>query len=124
MDIEILKGKTLVSVDGEIGGMEAVFQADSGERYKMLHVRDCCEHVYLDDICGEFSDLIGAPLLEAEKIEGEHISDEETDSLTWTFYKLGTIKGCVTLVWRGESNGYYSEGVDFLRLDESGEAIY
>jgi len=40
MDIDILKGKTLVSVDGEIGGMEVVFQADSGERYKMLHVQD------------------------------------------------------------------------------------
>jgi len=124
MDIDIMRGKTLVSVDGELRGKEVIFQTDSGEIYKMLHVQDCCEHVYLDDICGEFSDLIGAPLLEAEKIQGEHISDEETYSLTWTFYKLGTIKGCVTLVWRGKSDGHYSEGVDFLRLDESGEPIY
>jgi hypothetical protein len=68
--------------------------------------------------------LIGSPLLEAEKIEGEGEEAEEGDSVSWTFYKLGTIKGCVTIVWRGSSNGYYSEGVDFKGLDETGNVIY
>ena len=40
MDIDILKGKTLVSIIGDIGGDEIIFQTDSGEKYKMYHMRD------------------------------------------------------------------------------------
>ena len=40
MDIDIMRGKTLVSVDGELRGKEVIFQTDSGEIYKMLRVQD------------------------------------------------------------------------------------
>lgn len=49
--------------------------------------------------------------------EASEIDENASESGTWTFYKLATCKGYVTLRWYGESNGYYSEEVDFRKID-------
>lgn len=114
-----LAGKTLVAVDGMRNGNDRVeITCSDGKKYVMYHSQDCCEGVSIDDVCGDVNDLIGSPILIAE----ESRSNENTpgvkhekyqESFTWTFYKLATIKGYVTIRWYGLSNGYYSESVDF-----------
>ena len=125
--VTILKdfiGKTLQSVIVDRNNKEdsILFVFDDGTRYKMFHNYDCCEVVLINDICGDTEDLIGKPLLMAEEVTNSEdlLRDEIKDvypnvSFTWTFYKLATIKGSVTIRWFGTSNGYYSEEVSIIR---------
>lgn len=126
MSIEVqfseLVGKTVVGVLGTVGDKEFVMETKDGHEYVMYHEQDCCESVRVEDIAGDLNDLLGTPILEAEEVssdkdpEGYVNTDEWSDeSRTWTFYKLRTIRGGVTLRWLGESNGYYSESVTFSR---------
>lgn len=88
----------------------------------MYHDQDCCEAVSIDDIVGDINDLIGSPLTMAEEVtnpDGLGRKDEYDESYTWTFYKFATNKGYVTIKWYGESNGYYSESVDFIPSNEN-----
>lgn len=110
-----LIGKTLASVTQE-GNDEIVFVASSGERWKMFHQQDCCESVSIEDVNGDLQDLVGSPIIMAEEIDNYDPAPRGEDSFTWTFYKLATAKGYVTIRWYGSSNGYYSESVDFLKL--------
>lgn len=118
LGIEELLGKTLTQIVKDED--EILFIVSDNEQYKMYHSQDCCENVLIDDIDGDLNDLIGVPILQAEEITSdvnpEGVSMDYQDSFTWTFYKLATIKGYVTIRWYGESNGYYSEGVDFVKL--------
>ena len=135
MDIKELIGKTIVSIVGmEKGSEEITFTTLDGKQYKMYHEQDCCENVTIDDVCGDVMDLIGSPLLLAEERTSEENPPDVTeqrlklqkdaayvewqDSFTWTFYHFATINGYLDLRWYGESNGYYSESVDFKEIEE------
>jgi hypothetical protein len=116
-DIRDLFGKTLKSIDVSKENDIITFITSNNEEYEMFHQQDCCESVVIEDICGDLEDLVGTPLLEAEEITNDnHNTSNAYDSTTWTFYKLGTIKGSVTIRWIGISNGYYSESVDFFKV--------
>jgi hypothetical protein len=114
-----LLGKTLARVEVADDKSEIIFETSNGERYGLYHSQDCCENVGIEEVVGDLSDLIGSPVMEAEEVSSEGAPPppgEYVQSYTWTFYKIGTAKGAVTLRWLGESNGYYSESVDFIRL--------
>jgi hypothetical protein len=118
-DISELKGQTIVVIEGSDD--EITFHTENGDKYYMYHDQDCCETVTVEEIIGNLNDLIGTPIIEAECEESDDNStgDESfggtQDEQKWTFYKLGTIKGHVTIRWYGESNGYYSTSVSFRK---------
>lgn len=122
VDFSRLLGKTLVSIERVTPDKdqdELIFTTNEGEIYKLFHNQDCCESVAIEDIEGDLNDLIGSPILQAEEIISGDLNGltYTPDSFAWTFYKLATIKGYVTIRWLGESNGCYSENVDFVKLN-------
>lgn len=119
VDVAVLLGKTLTEIE-QIGNDVLIFRTSEDEEYKMCHIQNCCESVSVEDICGSLDDLIGSPLLMADESSNSAdpppAPERGPDSYTWTFYRFATIKGSVTIRWYGESNGYYSESVDFAKI--------
>ena len=122
MNFNILKGLTITSIDGlEDDSTEVIFTTSEGRRFEMSHSQDCCERVSIEDVCGDINDLLNSPILLAEEETSDYdpvdINKEYHDDLyCWTFYKLSTFKGDVTIRWYGESNGYYSVSVNFKEI--------
>lgn len=126
-DISELKGLTLARVQGlEVDSEMVYFVTTCGHAFKMYHSQDCCEVVQIIDIAGDVDDLIGEEILLAEEVNSTadipqigsqtfHYKPTD-DSHTWTFYRIATRKGFVVIRWLGESNGYYSESVDFEEI--------
>ena len=115
-NFEVLKGKVLVSVTGKVGADEMLFTDTNGVSYILHHSQNCCESVTIEDINGDLNDLIGSEILQAEESSNRdpwNGKPEKAYSFTWTFYRIATMKGGVVIRWLGESNGYYSESVDF-----------
>lgn len=119
LNVDVLLGKTLTRFEVNNADDEIAIETEDGLKYRMYHDQNCCESVSIDDIAGNLEDLIGSPITMAEcvinndPVEGVKY---QPDSHTWTFYKFATLKGYVTIRWFGESNGYYSEEVDFVEV--------
>lgn len=117
-----LVGKTITAFAVSPDNERITIECSDGTSYLQCHHQDCCESVVVEDICGDVADVIGSPVLVAnESTSGERPSDLpkpdwEDESCTWTFYKIDTAKGGITIRWHGSSNGYYSESVNFERM--------
>jgi len=117
--LDDLRGKTFDRVYVNDDKTELIFENAEYE-FKLLHEQDCCEGVTIEDIVGDLDDLVGRPIDIVEEVEYDsdfnppEVEPVSGDSFTWTFYKFATIKGYVDVRWLGESNGYYSESVDFV----------
>ena len=94
----------------QMGEDVIVFECTSGNIYCLYHFQDCCESVYISDICGDLTDLSG------KIVRAEETTSELEDYGMWTFYKIDTVNGGVTIRFNGESE-YYSVNVDCLKLD-------
>jgi hypothetical protein len=124
MSIDLLIGKILIDITVDEVQDKIKFVTDHGETYCMYHENDCCESVTIEEIIGDMRDLIGAEIIEAEEIVSSGDASGKCtppmnsydESYTWTFYKIGSTKGFVTIRWYGTSNGYYSESVSFERM--------
>jgi len=114
MEFKELVGKVFTKIEN-IDNEEIIFNTVD-EKFKLYHQQNCCESVTVEDVIGDLDDLLNNPILLAEEVENEPKEIEYGDSETWTFYKLSTIKGSVTIRWLGSSNGDYSESVDFIKL--------
>lgn len=125
-DFSVLKGKTIISMIKNADDDEIVFETSEGDKYLMYHYQNCCESVYVESICGDIKDILNSPVLVAEEVVSANVDPEgvgesnvkyREDSFTWTFYKIDTAKGGITIRWYGTSNGYYSEDVSFKDIN-------
>lgn len=122
-EVPVLIGQLISGIIVNKDKNEIIFHTISEDEqehsYIMLHEQDCCESVYIEDICGDFDQFVNHRIVMAEAVESEDRPKESDydDSYTWTFYKFADDKGnYVTLRWYGTSNGYYSESVDFYEV--------
>ena len=117
-------GKTIKAVEGlKNYSDKVVITLDDDSTLSLFHYQDCCEDVSLEDWGGaEASDLIGGQVVLFEKCtqdgDPNHYGVQQ-----YTFYKLNTTKGDITMRWCGESNGYYSVEVSTELEDKDGNSI-
>ena len=83
--------------------------------YAFYHEQSCCEYVWLTQVDGISDKIIGSRIVMAEEVTD--FGSIVGGTVTWTFYKIGTTKGMIDFRWQGESNGYYSESVDLIKVD-------
>jgi hypothetical protein len=104
-------GKTCVKIDGMKDNSDDMLMTFSdGSTISMYHYQDCCESVYIADVAGDPDDLLNTPLLMCEEAEsGPYEPQPGYEEWTDLWFKFRTMKGDVTLRWRGESNGSYSQ---------------
>ena len=111
-DIKDMVGKKVLGIYYD----EENFQIHADDCvYAFYHEQSCCESVWLTQVDGISDKIIGSRIVIAEVVTDE--KDTEHGHITWTFYKIGTSKGTIDFRFQGESNGYYAESVDLIKIE-------
>lgn len=123
MKFEELNGMTIERITGLEQYSDCVtLYMTNGRVFDLIHHQECCENVSLEDFIGDMESLVNAKILNAYISSNQSPMDilkpkkpdtEMDDSFKWSFYNIDTDKGPIWMRWLGESNGYYSEEVEF-----------
>lgn len=118
-----LSGMRIKSVDGlKKNSEETLIVFESGCALYMTHTQECCEMVRLVESSGlDAMELLGSVFAGVE-ISSSSRRDDSGEGRTDTWISLLTSKGSTQLRWLGESNGYYSESIDFVALRPRAQA--
>jgi len=111
MNWEKVKIQNKVIKEVLIEGDEVMFKTEDDISFRMYHNQDCCECVKIvkhDNV----KELTGCTILDYQENIAD-VSEDSYDSATKTEFVFQTSKGVWTIEWLGESNGYYSESVNF-----------
>ena len=113
-----LIGKQIVKITGLEEGSDEVYITTHDGTFMFYHDQNCCENVRIVDLELGSDNFEGAFILSAKEVSSnnEPAPTENSESYTWTFYKIETTKGEIWMRWLGESNGWYSEEVSFKRI--------
>ena len=111
-DIKDMVGKKVLGIYYDEENFQIL--TDDGV-YAFYHEQSCCESVWLTQVDGISDKIIGSRIVIAEVVTDE--KDTEYGHITWSFYKIGTSKGMIDFRFQGESNGYYSESVDLIKIE-------
>jgi hypothetical protein len=106
----------IIKTDAEI------FLKIKNRQFAIMHMQDCCEDVYIEDVTGNLDHLLNYPLIMCESCNNNRNPKTYHDTATWTVIKLATIKGYVTIRFCGDSDGCYCEDANlYLLKGEEGE---
>lgn len=107
---------TSVKQDGDV-----IIFSNENEEYRLEHFQDCCESVFIDDLCGDLKDLENVPIFMAEESTEDVPPDQSGygEYCGYTFYRFWTSKGPVVIRWQGSSNGYYGISVECYKYNRN-----
>lgn len=92
---------------------EVVITFEDDSQLTFSHDQECCETVSLEDYEYSYKDLKGSVLRTIEvRTKNKEVENISEESYMWTFYNIVTSKGDLHMRWYGQSNGYYSVGVN------------
>lgn len=118
VDFNVLKGKIIEDVTYIEEESAIYFTTSKNKQYVLMHIDECCEDVDLVDIVGDLYSLVGNKIYLAEKIsnsESKPLGRLQT-TYTWTYFKLASRGGYVTLSYYGTSNGHYTEDAKLYKI--------
>lgn len=94
-------GRTMASVTVSSGDT-MIFRSNDGWQFSFYHNQDCCESVYIEDICGDLNDLVDAPIVVAEEVSSQEREERLTRMSDPTTFCLEDLQAEQDACERGE----------------------